>query len=75
MKRMIISSKYVKASVSIRDIEPGMAVKTIDGDVVYITKIINDDWVWYTKNPTDRYNPNALGYALPIHQIVKVVRR
>lgn len=75
MKRLINSSKYVKASVSIRDIEPGMAVKTIDGGVVYITKIINDDWVGYTKNPTDRYNPNALGYALPVYQIVKVFRR
>lgn len=75
MKRLINNSKYVRASVSIRDIEPGMAVKTIDGDVVYITKIINDDWVWYTKNPTDRYNPNALGYGLPTHQIVEVLRR
>jgi hypothetical protein len=45
MKRMINSSKYVNASVRITDIEPGMAVKTIDGDVVYITKIINDDWL------------------------------
>ena len=75
MKRLINSSKYVKASVSICDIEPGMAVKTIDGDVVYITKIINDDWLWYTKNPTDRYNPNALGYGLRIHQIAEVLRR
>lgn len=75
MKRLINSSKYVKASVSIRDIEPGMAVKTIDGDVVYITKIINDDWLWYTKNPADRYNPNALGYGLRIYQIAEVLRR
>jgi len=75
MKRLINSSKYVGASVSIGDVEPGMKVKTMQGDVVYITKILNDDWVWYTENPVDRDNPNALGYALPIHQIVKVFRR
>ena len=75
MKRLINGTKYVKASVSIMDIEPGMAVKTMQCNVVYITKILNDDWVWYTKNPIDRDNPNALGYALPIHQIVKVFRR
>ena len=66
---------YVKASRSIGDIEPGVAVKTIDGDIVYVTQILDEKWVWVTPDAKDRDNPNAYGGSLPIDWIVKVFRR
>ena len=66
---------YVKASRSMGDIRPGVAVKTIDGDVVYVTQILDDKWVWVTPDAKDRDNPAAYGNSLPIDWIVKVFRR
>lgn len=66
---------YVKASCSIGDIEPGVAVKTIDGRVMYVTRILDDKWVWVTDRGNERDNPNALGWSLPITEIKKVFKR
>ena len=77
MKRQFTKypSNYVKASVTAGDLEPGVAVKTIDGDIRYVTRIYNDDWVWVTDRGDKRYDLNAEGWSLPINQIKKVFKR
>lgn len=68
-------SSYVKASVTIEDIEPGVAIKTAQGDIRYVTRILNDEWVWVTDRGDERDNVNARGWSLPITQIKKVFNR
>ena len=68
-------SNYVRASVTIGDIVPGVAVKTTQGDIRYVTRILNDDWVWVTDRGDRRYDLNAEGWSLPITQIKKVFNR
>ena len=68
-------SSYVKASIGSGDLELGTAVKTNSGEVMYVTQVLNDDWVWVTPDAKDRYNQNASGYSLPIKWITKVFKR
>lgn len=68
-------SSYVKASVTIGDLELGAAVKTTQGNIMYVTRILNDDWVWVTDRGDKRYDSNAEGWSLPVTQIKKVFKR